>query len=513
MSTSLVRLASLNLLVLLLLAGCSKENTTGPDTNLLPAPTSARFTGGTESTITVNWAPPSDSGSVTGYRVAWKGTASGDTAATTFPANQRSATLTGMTTSHAYSIYITALHDTIVSAPATIQWRSSFLPSPATSFTATAAGATGGLLSWKASADTGITGYMITWTGSKSTTVDTMNVSGTATSAQLSSLQTGQIYTIRIYTLRGKFVSRPNTVALNLDDNLSPPQPPTDLTATPSSATSVILKWTASSDANVTAYRVRWTGNVSGKTDSMDVNTTSATITNLTAGQTYAFTVSSLRGARTSAGVPIQSAPSSRYTTDQKTGTQLRMYEIASANGAGLTIDPSLGGPKNISVISAATASNVQLAIFATPGGSTFSIGPAFAFDEYKNGGLNNFYSDITVSRTTFVAPSLDTWYSNSSIENELFRADSGNTVAYTLSNSVSGSNGQGFFVRTGTTGAYHYARVFVKNVGGQLLQGTAGNRFVELEISYQKTANIPYAKVAPSMFAPRGVAAHKLSF
>jgi hypothetical protein len=292
--------------------------------------------------------------------------------------------------------------------------------------------------------------------------------------------------------------------------NANAPAAVTNLKAVSLSATSVGLQWTASTGA--TSYLVSWKGQTAGDSASVTVTATTTPVT-VTTGQAYVFTVQAVNTDGTSAGTTVTWAPADRFTSDAATSTTIRIYEKASTNGSGLVLDPALGGPKNISVIPTSTAGSVQLAIFAAPGGSTFSIGPAFAFDEYKNGGLNNFYSDITVSRTTFIAPSLDTWYSNTSIENELVSADSGSTVAYTLSNSVSGSNGQGFFVRTGVAGAYHYARVFVKNVGGQLLQGTAGNRFVELEISYQKTAGIPYAKVAPSMFAPRGVAAHKLSF
>lgn len=40
-----------------------------------------------------------------------------------------------------------------------------------------------------------------------------------------------------------------------------------------------------------------------------------------------------------------------------------------------------------------------------------------------------------------------------------------------------------------------NFAKVFVKaNTSGVILQGTAPNRYVEVEISYQPVANVPYA-------------------
>ncbi len=44
-------------------------------------------------------------------------------------------------------------------------------------------------------------------------------------------------------------------------------------------------------------------------------------------------------------------------------------------------------------------------------------------------------------------------------------------------------------------TQKYNYAKILIKNVNGQYLQGEAPNRYVEFEISYQKEQDLPYAK------------------
>jgi hypothetical protein len=241
----------------------------------------------------------------------------------------------------------------------------------------------------------------------------------------------------------------------------------------------------------------------------MDVNATSATVNNLVSGQVYAFTVSSVRGSKVSSLVSVQSTPSARYTTDVSTGTPLRIYEKASTHGSGLTIDPSKGGPKNVSKNQSATPQNVQLAMVADNTKGTLVIGPANAFTEFIQ--VGQYDPDITISQMTYVAPSLDSWYYSGSMENEMLPVNNGNVSAYELSQSIPGTNGQGFFVRTGPSGNYHYARVFVKNVGGKLLQGVAPERYVELEITYQTTPNVPYAKTTGGQAPIPGAAARRM--
>jgi hypothetical protein len=40
-----------------------------------------------------------------------------------------------------------------------------------------------------------------------------------------------------------------------------------------------------------------------------------------------------------------------------------------------------------------------------------------------------------------------------------------------------------------------NFAKVMIKkNIDGRLIRGTAPNRFIEVEVSYQEAVNIPYA-------------------
>ena len=268
------------------------------------------------------------------------------------------------------------------------------------------------------------------------------------------------------------------------------PTAPSGLQATSLSATSVGLKWVASTDSGAISYTVSW--RASDGTDSGSVpslTTLAYTVNNLSASKGYVFSVYAVRSSVKSTAATITWAGAPRYGTT----TTIRMYETLSSQGSGLTLDPSLGGPVNARV----SASNpnperVQLAIY-TKGSdpNTFSIGAAYAFIEYRN--VNGFDQNTFISTSSYPAQSLNEWYSAASIDGMI--PSDGNGRAFELPISQTGGAGQGFYVRTGTTGNYHYARVFVKNVGGKLLQGSAPERYVELEISYQQTANLPYAK------------------
>lgn len=282
------------------------------------------------------------------------------------------------------------------------------------------------------------------------------------------------------------------------------PSAPSNVQATSLSANSVGLKWTASADTGAITYTVSWAPiNSSTSTGSVDVaaGTTTATATNLTAGE-YKFSVVAKRSGLSSTAATVNWAGATRYSNDAgATSTTIKMYETASSKGSGLTLDPSKGGPKNVSVGASNTVPNsVQLAIYTTSSDpSNFEIGPAYAFPEYKN--ADKFDQSVYISENSYVAQSLNEWYSTGMITVPA----NGNVRAFKFPVTETGSTGQGFYVRTGAAGDYHYARVFIKKSGGKLLQNDANGRYVELEISYQPTANLAYAKAAGRTPSPIG--------
>jgi hypothetical protein len=178
------------------------------------------------------------------------------------------------------------------------------------------------------------------------------------------------------------------------------------------------------------------------------------------------------------------------------------MYETSASRGSGLVLDPIKGGPQPIS-LNYYESSFVQLALYVTISNvSTFSVGPANAFTQIFHP-LSPYDHDVFVSSSSIPELNMDAWYSSGPIDQEI--PSDGNIRAFDFPDTQIGGYGQGFYVRTGTTGSYRYARVFVKNVGGKLLQGTVPERFIELEISYQQAPNVPYAKPAMRS-APPGI-------
>ena len=270
------------------------------------------------------------------------------------------------------------------------------------------------------------------------------------------------------------------------------PKAVTNLVAVSLSETSVGLRWNSPVDTSLAGYDVSWKS--SDGTDSGSVSVAPATdttqdATGLKVGKTYSFTVKTKRGTLLSTGVSVTWAGAQRFSNDAaNAATTIRLYEKASSNGSGLTLDPSLGGPRNMSVATPSAA--VQLGFIVDPAGKVV-IGAAYSFPEFKN--VDKFDSNTYVSTQSWVANGLSDWFLTQSLD-KYIPAD-GNLRAFTFEATVTGTTGQGFVARTGATGNYHYARIFVNNVGGKLLQGTAPNRYVELTISYQNTPNVFFAK------------------
>ena len=170
-----------------------------------------------------------------------------------------------------------------------------------------------------------------------------------------------------------------------------------------------------------------------------------------------------------------------------------------------LLLDPQLGGPLRIGLAGGSLAA--QLALWTSSASSNvFSIGPAYAFPSYRNATGFLIDSTVAISVSTQLATNLDTWFCSRPISS-LIDPD-GTHKVYSLAATQPDSLGQGFYVRSGRPGEYHYARVLIRNVDGKLLQGSPPNRYVELDISYQTAPDVPYARIGVGEEAPDGVPA-----
>lgn len=256
------------------------------------------------------------------------------------------------------------------------------------------------------------------------------------------------------------------------------PAAPTSFMATSYGVDKIGLKWTAPT-GTYTGYKLKMSA--AGMSDTT-FTFSSATqppfvISGLTEGVKYTFALSSVNGTLVSTTAPTMTwSPATRFTKDAS-GNDIRVYENASSKGSGLSLyNPLTGFPEVLNV---------------NPTGSLWDIGidldeTTDILDAGSPGALN---FKINNPRVTLVGQ----LHSNVSSLDSIFESADlsvSQQGAYPLNNVTTG--GYAFVVKTADG---NYAKVLIKSQLGKLLQGTKGDRYVNMEISYQKTAGVPHAE------------------
>lgn len=288
--------------------------------------------------------------------------------------------------------------------------------------------------------------------------------------------------------------------------NENPTEPtvgtPTNLEATSLTSSSVAVRWTAV--AGATSYKMAWAPTTgAGVSGDVTVTGNMANATGLTVGTRYTFTVTATTADGVSPAATIQWAGAARYNASLT--NNYKMYEFESPQGSGFRLNN--GGPVNVSLARGRTGI-AQLAMYLKPTSSgaridTLIVGPVLAIPEYKvsaNLDLTRVDPNVYISKFSYAAVSLDSWYLDESLDTYINTVD-GNVNAFVLTGAqVQNNQGMGFIVRLGApgTGAQHnYARIVIKGGAGGIVQGTYPNRYVEMDVSYQDTPNLPFAKRA----------------
>jgi hypothetical protein len=255
------------------------------------------------------------------------------------------------------------------------------------------------------------------------------------------------------------------------------------------SATSVALRWSPAEGA--TSYRVRWESIVGTASGGLAVEDDSAVVAGLPAGEACRFAVAARSNGIWSDDIEIEWAGARRYTTTLE-GFALRLYEPASSRASALRLDP--GGPVTVDI---AAPDMAQVAWTIHPRDSVMPdsivIGAIAALPEYtmQMPPAGKLDTTVRVSTSTYLQRSLDDWFLSAPLSSALTSLRLGSSYTLTPSHLA---ESHGFAVRIGRPGGHRYARVLVKAVRGSILQGTAPDRYIELEISYQATPNVPYA-------------------
>jgi hypothetical protein len=251
------------------------------------------------------------------------------------------------------------------------------------------------------------------------------------------------------------------------------------LQATSIDDATVRLRWTAvsSSTVSVTGYRVTVLSSTGTVIGTATPTNPIVDVSGLTAGRVYTFRVQTRTRDTVSGERTINWSPAQRIR--MASGGAVRLYESNSTFGSGLAFQGGIA--QNLTI---ANASRWDIALDTRPntaGQVTFDIGSpnASSYDAFRTNG----------GRRTIVSSSV---YNNVDSLNQVF--DTQINIG-TMEQLIGFTNANRGFVFACRTQDGNFAKVFVRaSASGVLLQGTAPNRYVEVEISYQPVANVPYA-------------------
>lgn len=262
------------------------------------------------------------------------------------------------------------------------------------------------------------------------------------------------------------------------------PAAPANLRATSASATSVLLMWDKSISEDSTwfaGYELTVTGGSPMNALALS-KTQPYTVTGLEEGTIYTFTLKAKNSDNVLSGsTSVQWSPATRYET-----ADIKMYSFNSSNGSGLSLyDATNQKPMNLT---AANKTKWHLGLDDRTANALW-FGSASKIDI----GTGTPAEEVEIAG--------DYWDSNEF--NNIFEKVALNTMTFSSSRinllQLEGTTGVVFVVRVKRAGqtAWNYAKILVQRGTGGFLQGTGDNKYVQMKVSYQKVAGVPYAKVS----------------
>jgi len=252
------------------------------------------------------------------------------------------------------------------------------------------------------------------------------------------------------------------------------PSAPTGMMATSLGADKIAVMWTSPTAGTFTSYKLQLTATGVDTTFTVDKAVNAYELSGLTEGTIYKFSLKSVNGTAMSAtAATISWSPASRFTTIG--GNEIRLYETSASKGSGLRLYNST--TKTPEVLSISSGDNWDIGIFNRDLPDSLDTG--------SPGALN---LTINKPRATLIGKI----YNNVNSLDEIYEAADLTVLAagaYTLPNVATG--GIAFVVKTADG---NFAKILVKSNGGKILQGTAPDRYVAVEFSYQMVAGVPHA-------------------
>ena len=303
----------------------------------------------TFGSATVNWTTPTENASaVTSYTVQYSTDANISASSTIAPLYGNSRVVDGLEAATKYYVRVQVANSVgtnVYSESTSFTTANATAPNAPEGFTAFISGVGFNIdTSWFAPAANGsaITGYVVEYADNVDF-IGATSVSTTDTSQPLG----GGLTVNTTYHVRVKAVNSAGASPYSVVSTVQTPAvatAPQNVTATVASTTSVNLAWDAPANdgrSAITSYEVA----VSGGAGTVTVNGTTASITGLTAGQTYTFTVKANNNAGQSAGstasattLNVPAAPTAPVISTMFIAGQKRVNWTAPTNNGGSTI-------------------------------------------------------------------------------------------------------------------------------------------------------------------------------
>ena len=393
----------------------------------------------------ISWTAPTDNGgsTITGYTVT---SVFGGYSATV-SSSETSATITNMTPEVAYTFRVVATNaaGNSTASSATNSVIPYTVPGIPTNVSAIA-GNGQATVSWLAPADDGgltITGYTVT----SSPGGFTSTVSGTSSSATVTGLSNGTAYTFTIVATNADGDSDPSSESSAVTP-LTVPGAPTDISGV-SGVGQVVVSWSAPASnggSTITGYTV--TSSPGGFTKTVSGTATSATVTGLSNGTAYTFSIIATNAAGNSSASSASSSVTPYTVPGAPTGAS------ATAGNAQASVSWSAPTSNGGSAITGYTVTSSPGGFTATVDGTSSSAtvsglsnGTAYTFSIIAtNARGNSSASSASSSVTPYTIPGAPTsvsatsGYGQATVSWSAPASNSGSTITgYTVTSSPGG--------------------------------------------------------------------------